>query len=160
MDSQKFYFLLWVAIRRAKSKPTTGNATDRDPRQPSIVIENVKSPTPSEMLDAYLKSVHIWLENQKDRKLMAAYRKASSKTLHDAEEALQVMPRSELDELTDGTTAKRFFEDGKSIFSLFIPLKQQGPMCSKVWGSLYVRSSALIKYLSMTNNIIVRQWPL
>jgi hypothetical protein len=147
-DLQAFHILVWLAIRQAKPKATVDNVADGNPKRPSMEKGKAMSQIQLEIVDLYLKSVHIWLESQKDRKLMAAYRKASLKSLNDIELALQGMPKPEDDISSSGITKKNFFEDAKSIFSLFIPLDQQGPMCSKVWGCLYdiatVRSSAHI----------------
>jgi hypothetical protein len=148
-DLQTFHILVWVAIRQAQSKPAVDDPVDGDPKRPLIGKGNATFQNQREIVDIYLNTVHIWLENQKDRKLMAAYRKASSKSLIDVEQAFLEVPKSDnsdsLDEDRYETTRKSFLKATKSIFSLFIPLDQQGPMCSRVWGSLYdiatVRSS-------------------
>lgn len=135
---REFHVLIWIAIRLGRTKPPENKESDHNVTNPVVKIAETEPRSDRELVNAYLNSVHSWLENQKNKKASALYRKGSQKSLDDVERAMQGMLKSRLDSPVIDAAKSSLIEAVKSIFSLFLPLEQRNTMCLKLWGALQV----------------------
>jgi hypothetical protein len=137
IEIREFHVLVWIAIRLGMPHSTDANNVDIGTVSPSIEAKENKLKSERVLLNAYLNSLNLWLENQKDWKAKALYRKAPQKSLDDVERTMCGMLKSHLDQPYINAAKGRLVEAVKSIFRLFLPLEQRNPMCFKLWGTLH-----------------------
>jgi hypothetical protein len=138
INLREFHVLIWIAIRLGRIKPPETKESDLNVTNPAVKIDETKPKSDRELVNAYLNSVHSWLENQKNKNASTLYRKGTQKSLDDVERAMQGMLRSRLDLPEIDASKSSLIEAVKSIFSLFLPLEQRNLMCSKLWGALHM----------------------
>ena len=132
-----FHVLIWIAICLGRTKPPETRELDLDVTKPAVKIDATKPRSDRELVNAYLNSVHSWLENQKNKKASTLYRKGTQKSFEDVERVMQGMLRSHLDLTEIDASKNSLIEAVKLIFSHFIPLEQRNIMRFKLWGVLH-----------------------
>ncbi|RYP04006.1 hypothetical protein DL765_010347 [Monosporascus sp. GIB2] len=138
-----FYTLRWIAIQRAEGYQLNEQAV---PGQgaPQISLQNSQSrKSYDQKVESFLDNLYMTIENQQDPKKRILLKRCQPKSLEEAEQALSGMARAKLDKPEVITMKKNLLSAAESAFQAFLPLDQEGTICSKYWGaaSLNIKTS-------------------
>lgn len=148
-----FHTLRWIAIQRAEgyqgneraiSEQTTPQISQQSPQPRKSYDQKVES---------FLDDLYKILENQQDPKKRSLFKRCQPKSLGETEKALVGMARAKLDKIEAITMKENLLSAAESAFQAFLPLDQEGAICSKYWGAIH-RSITVIMSLSPLDAIL------
>lgn len=88
-------------------------------------------------VDSFLDDFYKTTENQQDPKKRSLFKRCQPKSLAETEKALLGMTRAKLDKAEVIAMKKDLLSAAESAFQAFLPLDQEGAICSKYWGALH-----------------------
>ncbi|RYC58866.1 hypothetical protein CHU98_g7346 [Xylaria longipes] len=134
---REFHVLKWVAIRRVNFSPDIEQAvSDKSTPRISLQTSELRGSLDDKVRD-YLQELHKYMDAHQDPIIRRPYRKCATKSLKEAEQALIGMAKGKLDSSEVIDMKKKFLTAAKTIFLLFLPRDQKGPIPSKYWGAVH-----------------------
>lgn len=139
-----FQTLRWTAVQRSMASQID-QQTVKDHKSPHVSVEfapprKTYDQTTNNLLEDLSKMMNDLQEPQK----RTLYKRCPVKTLEEVKKTLTGMTLANLDQTKVIDMKKELFSAAILAFQVFLPLEQQGSICSKYWGSLH-RSITVIK---------------
>lgn len=140
-----FQALRWIAVQRLVASQTDQH-TAKDHRSPHVSVESAPPrKTYDQATNNLLGDLSEMMNNLQEPQKRTLYKRCPVKTLDEVKKTLKGMTLANLDQTKVINMKEELFSAAVLAFQVFLPLEQQGSICSKYWGSLH-RSITVIMF--------------
>lgn len=139
-----FHTLRWTAAQRLMASQAD-QQTAKDHGSPHISVEFAPPrKTYDQATSSLLEELSKTMNDLHDPQKRTLYKRCPVKTLEEVKKTLTGMTLANLDHAKVINMKKDLFSAAVLAFQVFLPLEQQGSICSKYWGSLHRSITVII----------------
>lgn len=132
-----FQTLRWIAVQRSMESQTD-QQIPKDHRSPHISVESAPPRKTYDQATNYLlEDLSKMMNNLREPQKRTLYKRCPERTMEEVKKTLTGMTLANLDQTKVINMKKELFSAAVLAFQIFLPLEQQGSICSKYWGSLH-----------------------